>query len=886
MGFKSNPNQTKIPLNILFTILLFLSLQSSISALNLSFLPLSAQPRSISPSSANIVPQKQYLSSSKRISQPKRFGYFSFSRHPRSLPSWNPLEGIEGVLVHRGVPSQSHSQKSKLQPESASGIPPQPEDVDAQVEEQDDGEEEMDSLVERDEDGFILEDCERRQDLGDPSLVAQLGTIPEQEVQAAQSQIQSDLNANANGQLDISLNPESDTGDRKHNDKILWSGLESLLPLEKGIIKRHRDKSDRHGYSGGGEGGYGSGRKGKHGIHGGDGEDEDGVFGSSGGRGKGYENGKHGGGYDGSGDGRGRHQGGWSDPPQSHGNANYPGGWKNGKGRPNWHDTDKDNGNNKYQQDWERPSSHNYGSESNSDTNGNDQGWNRPNHSYNDGSRNGNGNPKWDDGMYHPWSNAHSDPNPDGNGDWSDSNSNSWNHHPSSSSSDWSHNSSPDDHPWHTNGAGQTSQGGLSSQSTPSLANNHNSDCIKLSKFYKSSQEDGPGWTKHSGWSSSWDDAEDCCTWFGVTCDPISRRVTALNLRGNGLEGDLGSGLFGLDALMRLDLSQNPLSSLPNTFNALTKLTHLNISTSGLSSSIPNSILSSPSIINLDLSNNELTGAIRLSSSAAMLRSIDLSHNRLTSLSISPVGMGNLGKIVLSNNNLAGELPDLSGLKSLQSLDVSYNNTGPLFDLSSLTNLTRLDVRSNQLTGSFPPLPPSIQSLYLSSNLFSGPIPSIPPPSTLDACYILPNAFSPCPSKEELSNPDTIASKCHLRTCGQQSSTSTAAATTTGGTTIDASQVTTLPNSQKGIPVNPLPGENLNSPAPGGGVQGKPQVISSNDWPGLKNTQNQNQNQLPQSQRLGQTKLSSLASITINGVPQYTLMTGVFIASFLLVFQV
>ncbi|WWC96094.1 hypothetical protein V866_002961 [Kwoniella sp. B9012] len=851
----------RLPLHTLFTILLFLTLQSPISAfLNLTFLSPSSRTISSSLKGNNLIPVKQYLSSSKRTTRPKRFGYFSFSRHPRSLPDWDPLEGVEGVLVHRGTPSQevtSLKAETMAVNELPSDYPVEEgeEDKEGQLEERDDDEEE-----------FILEDCEKRQDsvnLGNShSLIAELGSIPQEEVSLAQTQSQEDIGTSDQLNIDpsssVSMSMDGGAGDsRKHNDKILWSGLESLLPLEKGILKkRHSDKSGGgrmyHSSDGGGkddEGDYSSGR-GRKGSHGG-------GYGS--GR---KEYSKDDNGYDSGSRHSGQGEGGWNDATQSH-----RGGYKNGKGRPGvggWHkggSGDGGNGNGRYQEDWERPSSsssnNHHGSGSGSSEDDGDEGWH---HGYgSDSSSNGNrnGNGKWDDGQYHPWK--------------SDSNTHSnWDDHPSSS--EW------DNHPWHPSSNTNSDSDTDHDFSSQSSSNNHRTDCTNLSSFYRSAQQNGGEWLKHNGWSSSDTngvDTSDCCTWFGVTCDPISRRVTALNLRNNGLEVDLFRSLFNLDALMRLDLSQNTLSSLPDTFDSLPRLTHLNISSSSLSSFIPSSISTSTSLINLDLSNNLLVGNVHLS--ASTLKSVDLSNNKLSSFSISPSGMNSLSKFVLKNNNFEGELPDLSGLKSLQSLDVSYNNTGPLFDISNLTNLTRLDVRSNQLTGTFPTLPPSMQSLYLSSNQFTGPIPSLPAPKGLTSCYVLPNNFSPCPSKGDLSDPNTLASKCHLKTCGQQQPTTTVISSSTsegGGTTIDASQesVTTLPNSQKGIPVNPLPGENLDDSRNGG----RPQVVSSSGWQGLK-SKNQ-PNQLPQAQRSGSNKLSSEGSNTMNTQGQYTIVVGLFVS--------
>ena len=185
------------------------------------------------------------------------------------------------------------------------------------------------------------------------------------------------------------------------------------------------------------------------------------------------------------------------------------------------------------------------------------------------------------------------------------------------------------------------------------------------------------------------------------------------------------------------------------------------------------------------------------------------------------------------------------------------HSVGPLFDITRLTSLTRLDVRSNSLSGqsslqadqhsqievrliSCPgPFPATFRyltkltSLYLSSNTFTGPFPSEPAPPALRSCYIMPNTVNPCPSAIDLAHPESIVSACHV-SCGKSAQNDNHAGTTKAA----------------GIPVSPLPGEAgqasqaagqgslpptgppLGQPGGAGGLAAPPVVLSQPPSPG------------------------------------------------------
>ena len=90
---------------------------------------------------------------------------------------------------------------------------------------------------------------------------------------------------------------------------------------------------------------------------------------------------------------------------------------------------------------------------------------------------------------------------------------------------------------------------------------------------------------------------------------------------------------------------------------------------------------------------------------------------------------GRVNTLSLDYNNLTGPLPDLSALSNLTYLILSHSNNliGPLPDLSALINLTSLGLRGTQLTGQISDLslPATVQTLYLDRNRLTGPIPDL-----------------------------------------------------------------------------------------------------------------------------------------------------------------
>ncbi|GMN64961.1 hypothetical protein TIFTF001_034035 [Ficus carica] len=219
------------------------------------------------------------------------------------------------------------------------------------------------------------------------------------------------------------------------------------------------------------------------------------------------------------------------------------------------------------------------------------------------------------------------------------------------------------------------------------------------------------------------------CQLHGELPDNIfqSHNLQRLRLRGNHLSGPIPWSSLNLESLIYLDLSSNKfIGQLPEVFSNSTKkfssydsskyplgsfpsnLESLYLSRNLLNGSIPSWIFELPNLVNLGIGRNKLHGVIpRSIFQQVKLQYLDLS---------SPAFTVNV------------ELEDLSKLKELDTLDLSFNNVSwnynnsknytlnnrldlvlsscnltefPLF-LKSMQRLGGLDLSSNQLRGSVP----------------------------------------------------------------------------------------------------------------------------------------------------------------------------------------
>ncbi|KAE8777486.1 LRR receptor-like serine/threonine-protein kinase FLS2 [Hordeum vulgare] len=210
---------------------------------------------------------------------------------------------------------------------------------------------------------------------------------------------------------------------------------------------------------------------------------------------------------------------------------------------------------------------------------------------------------------------------------------------------------------------------------------------------------------------SSWSITNSTCSWFGVTCDAAGH-VTELQLHNAGLHGTLHAFYSAaLQNLTLLDLYNNNLVGVvPANISMLSSLSILDLSYNNLAGAIPYQLSKLPMIVELDLGNNHLTNP--------------------EYAKFSP--MSTLKLLSLANNDLNGTFPQFilnCSSPSMRSLDLSGNAfSGPLPDpLSEMVpRLRYLNLSSNGFSGSIPCSLSRLQKLkwlYLNSNNLTGGIP-------------------------------------------------------------------------------------------------------------------------------------------------------------------
>ena len=259
-------------------------------------------------------------------------------------------------------------------------------------------------------------------------------------------------------------------------------------------------------------------------------------------------------------------------------------------------------------------------------------------------------------------------------------------------------------------------------------------------------------WINQTGWKDADPNViEDVSGWHGVMTDGDGH-VVGLNLANNRLKGILPSQTGDLIHLSILNLSSNQLEgNMPGAMDNLSSLYNLNLSANKFQGDI-NVLGSLSGLILLNLSFNEFQGDISAVVNHPSLMILDLRNNQFQGNL--PVSLGNLlslWELSLSNNQMTVDLDILSGLSSLEVLQMEFNDIGSIpgsignltnlrilnlsggqitgsipLELSNLSRLEHLGLEDNQLTGSIPSLLGDLANLYLldiSDNQLSGEIP-------------------------------------------------------------------------------------------------------------------------------------------------------------------
>ncbi|GJS42034.1 leucine-rich repeat protein [Tanacetum coccineum] len=110
---------------------------------------------------------------------------------------------------------------------------------------------------------------------------------------------------------------------------------------------------------------------------------------------------------------------------------------------------------------------------------------------------------------------------------------------------------------------------------------------------------------------TSWNRSFHFCDWSGILCGKRHKRVTALRLESQGLEGSLSPYVGNLSFLRKFDLWNNSFQgTIPHELGRLSRLRHLYLSRNKFGGVIPTNLSRCSNLEDLWLDRNELTRSI------------------------------------------------------------------------------------------------------------------------------------------------------------------------------------------------------------------------------------------------------------------------------------
>ncbi|KAL9229049.1 hypothetical protein vseg_004565 [Gypsophila vaccaria] len=232
---------------------------------------------------------------------------------------------------------------------------------------------------------------------------------------------------------------------------------------------------------------------------------------------------------------------------------------------------------------------------------------------------------------------------------------------------------------------------------------------------------------------TSWTESNSACQFSGVSCDPVTRNVSAILLENVSLGGILSPSLCRLQGLTKLVLTSTLLSgNLPLELDQCRSLKVLNLTDNEFVGRIPDfSELKNLEV--LDFSGNFFRGEFPTwVGHLTRLVSVGLGDNMFDEGTI-PESLGNLKNLTwlfLSNCNRVGDIPEsIFGLQQLDTLDLSKNRlTGRLSkSISKLQKVTKIELYYNHFTGKIPRELANLthlQEFDISANYFHGKLPT------------------------------------------------------------------------------------------------------------------------------------------------------------------
>ncbi|XP_023730748.1 probable LRR receptor-like serine/threonine-protein kinase At1g07650 isoform X2 [Lactuca sativa] len=259
------------------------------------------------------------------------------------------------------------------------------------------------------------------------------------------------------------------------------------------------------------------------------------------------------------------------------------------------------------------------------------------------------------------------------------------------------------------------------------------------------------------------------CSFPGNVC-----HVESLRLKGQDLDGVLPRSLAKLPYIKIIDLARNYLSgTIPREWASMTTLEYLSVFVNNLSGGIPTYLGNITSLVYLSLEGNMLSGSVppelgKLENLATLI----LNANNLSGeLPMELNNLSNLKELRLSSNNFTGKIPNLESWSQLEELEIHASGLeGPIPesvsflsnlielrisdlsgeglkfpDLSRLTNMKTLMLRSCNITGKIPDYISNISNLKhldLSFNNLNGEIPDLSGLKSMEKIYLTGNSLN------------------------------------------------------------------------------------------------------------------------------------------------
>lgn len=163
--------------------------------------------------------------------------------------------------------------------------------------------------------------------------------------------------------------------------------------------------------------------------------------------------------------------------------------------------------------------------------------------------------------------------------------------------------------------------------------------------------------------------------------------------------------------LVSLELQRNFIRKIPNSIMKLSNLTILNLQCNELDR-LPKGFGQLKNLQLLDLSSNRFVHYPEILNNCTNLLQINLSYNKISALPKSVNQLFKLAKMNLSHNKLT-EINDLSGMKSLRTLNLQHNRIGSIKTCAS--NLQNLFLTDNRISN-FNDILPKLRALEIQEN--------------------------------------------------------------------------------------------------------------------------------------------------------------------------